>query len=128
MIDYKVTGHVVRLPSKTLYHFETSSERTQRAIEAALADGISLSTCSDYTEEYLDPRQEDPAEFCSRFELGRKALARAEKLPTRQRKLIFWRLDGCSLAEVGRRLGLTREMARLIEKDALAELRGAMES
>jgi RNA polymerase sigma factor (sigma-70 family) len=61
------------------------------------------------------PRAEVPADF---WPLVRRHLV------GRQRDIIEWRFrDGLRLADCGARLGVSREMARQIERDALERLR-----
>jgi RNA polymerase primary sigma factor len=77
-----------------------------------------------------DPLPEETVELRLRSEALRSALA---ELPEREREVICLRygLDGsetCTLEQIGRHLGLTRERVRQIELDALRHLSSAYET
>jgi RNA polymerase nonessential primary-like sigma factor len=97
-----VQGTVSRLRSDAL-----------QAAAAACRGSLTLADCTPLPAPAAGPRPEE--------ELG----PLLEGLPPRPRQVVQRRLEGHTLREVGRELGVTRERARQIEVSALSRLREA---
>jgi RNA polymerase primary sigma factor len=84
-------------------------------------------------EEVLkDPRAADPSEAIARRQLRRALARQLESLEPRERRILEWRFrlgggPSMTLADVGERLGLSRERVRQIEARALKRLRQRVE-
>jgi RNA polymerase primary sigma factor len=86
------------------------------------------------TEEFTledaltDEDAADPVEGIDRVELRRELELLVERLGPRERQILEWRFglggdDPVTLAEIGQRIGLSRERVRQIEAQALRRLR-----
>ncbi|MDG2271098.1 MAG: RNA polymerase sigma factor RpoS [Halioglobus sp.] len=80
-----------------------------------------------------DPQLSDPSELLQNSDIKDSIVAWLEELPEKHREVVSRRfgLRGYeigTLEEVGREIGLTRERVRQIQVEALAQLRGIMET
>lgn len=115
---------------------ETKRRLVCQALQAAdlivhgESDGSAASDPSDTMFDGLvDRRERSPEDRLAREEMERRILNRLDRLEAREAGVVRMRfgLDGdkpCTLREIGRKLGLTRERIRQLERKALQTLAG----
>jgi RNA polymerase primary sigma factor len=115
-------AEAARLPMKQ-YREVREAARAVTSLDKPLGDEGDTSLGDLYVGTESSPEEEVTVS------LERSALTRAvEELPEREQQVVKWRyglngdLEPASLEEIGRRLGLTRERVRQIEKTALRRL------
>jgi RNA polymerase primary sigma factor len=124
------SSEMAKVLDMTLEHVERveASMKPILSMEAPVAGTESLSI----EDSLADQRVEDPTESIDQDVL-QEALSRVLcRLPNREREILEWRFglrndEELTLAAIGKRMGISRERVRQLEKRALTQLREAGE-
>ncbi|MBX6424163.1 sigma-70 family RNA polymerase sigma factor [Thermosulfurimonas sp. F29] len=90
------------------------------------ASGFDFGNNESDVSELLSDLRSDPEEEAAAREKRRIVALALRELPPRWREVILLRLEGCTLAEIGRKMGISRERVRQIEKRAVQRIRAKL--